>query len=186
MAVRVPSRPRLMQRLRRRRGRNEGSAAIEFAMVALPFFFKLFAILEIGLVFITDALLENSVMETSRLIRTGEAAQASMTPAQFKTSLCSRMNVFSSGCEGRTTVDVRVVPQYRNPTPKPPDPMSGKTFDTRDLDYTNGQPGNLVLVRIWYKQPMLTPFLSQALSKLGDGDSVLTATMTFRNEPWDQ
>ena len=179
-------RPTLMQRLRRRRGPAEGSAAIEFAMVAFPFFFMLFAIMEIGLIFVTDALLENAVLETGRLVRTGQASESSLTAAQFKTTLCGRMNVFSSGCEARTTVDVRVLPQYRNINPPPPDPMSGATFKVDDLTYTNGQPGSLVLIRVWYKQPLFTPFLSQALSKLGDGDSVLTATSTFRNEPWDQ
>lgn len=180
------SRPTLMQRLRRRRGASEGSAAVEFALVALPFFFMLFAIMEIGLIFVTDAVLTNAVMETGRLVRTGQASQSNLTPAQFKTALCSRMNILSSGCDGRATVDVRVIPQYRQINPPPPDPLSGASFSTNGLTYTNGQPGSLVLVRVWYKQPLFTPFLAQGLSRLGDGDSVLTATATFRNEPWDQ
>ena len=174
-----------MQRPRRRRGAREGSAAVEFALVAFPFFFMLFAIMEIGVVFVTDAVLDNAVLDAGRLVRTGQAANSNMTAAQFKTALCGKMSVFSPGCDERTTVDVRVIPQFRDPTL--PDPMSnGSSFDTSELTYTSGQPGSLVLIRAWYRQPLFTPFLSQALSRLGDGTIMMTATATFRNEPWDQ
>lgn len=185
MTDRAPARHSLLQRLRRRRGAREGSSAVEFALVAFPFFFMMFAIMEIGLIFVTDAVLENAVVETGRLVRTGQAANSNLTGPQFKTALCAKMNVFASGCESRATVDVRVLTQFRNANP--PDPMSsGSSFNNADLTYTNGQPGSLVLIRVWYKQPLFTPFLSQALSRLGDGNTMMTATATFRNEPWDQ
>ena len=39
---------------------REGSTAVEFALVALPFFILLLGILEIGLLLLTDALLETA------------------------------------------------------------------------------------------------------------------------------
>lgn len=170
--------------VRRRRGNRDGSAAVEFAMVAFPFFFMMFAIIEIGMIFVTDSVLENAVIETGRLVRTGQAANASVTPEQFKTQFCSRMSIFSSQCPARATVDVRVIKQFRNQSP--PDPMAGNTFDTSKLGYETGQPGSLVLIRVFYKQPLFTPFLAKALSKMGDGNTIMTATTTFRNEPYDQ
>ncbi|RYF95889.1 MAG: pilus assembly protein, partial [Caulobacteraceae bacterium] len=71
----------------RRRGAREGSAAIEFAMVALPFCFMMFAVLEIGLVFVIDSVLENAVIETGRLVRTGRAQAQGLDATTFKTSL---------------------------------------------------------------------------------------------------
>lgn len=154
-------------------------------MVAFPFFFMMFAIIEIGMVFVTDSILENAVVETGRLVRTGRAAGAQLTDAQFKTELCGRMSIFASQCPARASIDVREIPQFRNQTP--PDPMaSGTTFDASQLTYQTGQPGSLMLIRVWYRQPLFTPFLSQALSKLGDGATIMTATTTFRNEPYDQ
>lgn len=152
-------------------------------MIAFPFFFMLFAIMEIALLFIVDSVLENAVIETGRVIRTGQADNSNMTAAQFKTSLCGRMNIFSADCPSRATVDVRVITQFRNVTP--PDPMaSGTSFDSSALTYLPGQPGSLVLIRVWYRQPLITPFMAQALSKLNDGTTILTATTTFRNEPF--
>ena len=149
-------------------------------MVALPFCLMMFAILELGLVFVTDSVLENATIETSRLVRTGQASAQSMTAAQFKTSLCSRMSIFGPDCATRATVDVRVIPQFNT---VPPDPMAGGTFSTAALTYANGSPGDLVLVRVWYRQPLLTTFLAQGLSRLNDGAAILTATTAFRNEP---
>ena len=47
-----------------------------------------------------------------------------------------------------------------------------------------GRAGDLVLVRIWYAQPIATPFLSQALSKMSDKKVLLSTTLAFRNEPY--
>lgn len=159
---------------------TDGSAAVEFGMVALPFLLMVFAILEIGLVFVTDSVLENATIETGRLVRTGQASAQSMTAAQFKTSLCGRMSIFAPDCAARATVDVRVIPQFAT---TPPDPMSGGTFNNGVLTYSNGAPGDLILVRAWYRQPLLTTFLTQGLSRMNDGASMLTATTAFRNEP---
>jgi len=172
---------------RRRRGflrsllhASDGSAAVEFGMVALPFILMVFAILELGIVFVTDSVLENATIETGRLVRTGQASAQSMTAATFKTSLCGRMSIFSADCASRATVDVRVIPQFAT---TPPDPMSGGTFNNGVLTYSNGVPGDLILVRVWYRQPLLTTFLAQGLSRMNDGAAMLTATTAFRNEP---
>lgn len=149
-------------------------------MVALPFLLMIFAILELGLVFVIDSVLENATIETGRLVRTGQASAQGMTAAQFKTSLCGRMSIFSADCAARATVDVREIPQFNT---TPPDPMAGGTFNTAGLGYTTGDPGDLVLVRVWYNQPLLTTFMTQGLSRLNDGTVRLTATTAFRNEP---
>src|SRR5690606_25010801 len=98
MPIRLARHPR---RPRFRRGflrATEGSAAIEFAMVALPFLFMLFAILELVVVFMLDSVLDNATVETGRLVRTGQASAAGMTATQFKTSVCARMSIFAGDC----------------------------------------------------------------------------------------
>ncbi len=159
---------------------RDGSAAVEFALVALPFCFMIFAILEVALIFTLDSVLENAAISTGRLVRTGQASAQGMTAAEFKTQLCSRMSIFSGDCESRATIDVREIPQFNT---APPDPLAGEGFDPSGLTYTNGQPGSLMVVRVWYEHPLLTTFLSQGLSDVGDRTAMLTATTAFRNEP---
>ena len=150
-------------------------------MVALPFFLMMFALLELGMVFVVDSVLANATFESGRLIRTGQASAASMTPQQFRTDLCSRMSVFSADCEARINIDVRVIPSF---TTAPPDPMQdGVIFDESKLTFNYGTYGDLILVRVWYKQPLVTTFLGQGLSRLNDGSARLMSTTAFRNEP---
>lgn len=177
------SRRRLFRKRPLRRGlvrAEDGASAVEFALIALPFCFMLFAIIEVAMVFALDSVLENATMETGRLVRTGQASAQGMTAAQFKAELCRRMTVFEGDCNTRATIDVRVIPQFNT---TPPDPASGSSFDSSGLGYTNGQPRSLMLVRVWYRHPLFTTFLSQGLSRMGDGTALLTATTAFRNEP---
>jgi Flp pilus assembly protein TadG len=159
---------------------TDGSVAIEFAVVAFPFVLMVFAILELCLVFVLDSVLDNATSQTGRLVRTGQASAASMTPEQFKISLCSRMSMFAGDCADRVTVDVREIEQFAY---VPPDPMKDGTFDPAVLTYTNGDPGDLMLVRVWYRHPLITTFLAQGLSRLNDGTVRLSAATAFRNEP---
>lgn len=168
---------RLIPRLLRDR---DGSAAVEFGLVVLPFCVMVFAILEVALIFTLDSVLENAAISTGRLVRTGQASAQGMTAAQFKAQLCGRMSIFSADCPERATIDVRVIPQFNT---TPPDPIGPSGFDPSGLTYANGNPGDLVLVRVWYRHPLLTTFLSQGLSPMGDRTALLTATTAFRNEP---
>nr|WP_209282464.1 TadE/TadG family type IV pilus assembly protein [Brevundimonas alba] len=159
---------------------RDGTAAVEFGLLVLPFCVMVFAILEVALIFTLDSVLENAAISTGRLVRTGQASAQGMTAARFKTSLCSRMSIFAGSCEANATIDVRVIPQFAT---TPPDPLAGEGFDPSGLTYANGNPGDLILVRVWYKHPLLTSFLSQALSSVGPRTAMLTATTAFRNEP---
>lgn len=168
--------------LRSKRHRREGAAAVEFALIALPFFVLLFAVLELGITFVLDSLLESATIETGRLVRTGQAQAKGFDAAKFKTELCSRMSVFEGDCKTRATVDVREIPQFSAPVV--PDPAAGDKFDPTVTGYSGGSAGSLMLVRVWYQQPMVTPVLTQMKSPAGAGKILLTATTAFKNEPW--
>lgn len=170
-----------MRRARRRQGR-EGVAAIEFAMVAIPFLMMIFAILELGMVFVIDSMLETATTQSGRLVRTGQADQQKFTAARFKSELCDRMTLFKTDCASRATVDVRVIPQFA--APDPPEPITNGQIDPAKAIYDGGNPGDLVLVRVWYVHPLITPLLNQATSRVGAGKVLLMSATAFRNEPW--
>ena len=54
-----------------RAGKREGAAAVEFAMVILPFTFMIFALLELGLIFVVDSVLGNATIESGRYTKVG-------------------------------------------------------------------------------------------------------------------
>ena len=55
---------------------RRGSAAVEFAMVALPFLALIFGILELSMIYLVSTTLENATADTARKIRTGELQTA--------------------------------------------------------------------------------------------------------------
>lgn len=156
---------------------REGVAAIEFAFVAIPFLLLMFAILEIGGLLVLDASLENAMIDTNRLIRTGQA-QGGMSQDQFRQAICDRMTIFRGGCAGNLFIDVRVLPQFRNQTPPEP------TAEGFPQQYQIGQAGDLILVRAWYRHRMVTPLMQQAVSRFGDGNAIVSVTTAFKNEPF--
>lgn len=175
-------RPLLRRSVRRSFARDrEGAVAVEFGFVILPFCLMVFAILEIGIYFVVDTVLDDAAIETGRLVRTGQASAQGMTGAQFKDRLCTRMAMIAPECDSRLTVEVRVIPQFSD---IPADPLADGVFSPDEADnYTNGEPGDLILVRTWYRQPLATAFLAQGLSRLNDGTIIMTTTTAFRNEP---
>lgn len=173
-------RPSFARRLMRAR---EGSTAVEFALIALPFFMLLFAILEIGLILLLDAVVETAVADTGRLVRTGQTQMQNIDKDMMKARLCEEMSVFANDCASRAYLDVRVVNDFSTPL-DPEDPMASGAFDKSKVDVKPGAPGDMVMVRVWYEHPVVTPFLKQALTKGQDGNMMLTTTMAFRNEPF--
>ena len=98
--VRCMSRkPSLLRRLltpaiRKGRGfaRNEdGVTVIEFAILALPFFTIILAILETSLLFFAGQILDSGVQNASRLVRTGQAQTAAWDDDDFREALCGQL-----------------------------------------------------------------------------------------------
>lgn len=170
-----------MRFVRRFRKSTRGTAAVEFALVAAPFFLLLGAIMEIAMVFVLDSVLENATINTGRMIRTGQADAQGFDAARFKQEVCSRMSAWSGDCQTRATVDVRVIGSFNTQLPAP-----SKLEDLKDC-YDGGGPGSLVLARVWYRQPVITPILDQAIARIGNQrTALLQATTAFKNEPFTQ
>ncbi len=187
--------------LRRWRGfaRDEsGVTAIEFGLLAVPFFSILGAILETSLVFLSGQVLESAVQDASRLIRTGQAQSAGMNAAAFKDLVCDGTFGLIRDCNG-LHVEVRVVNTFNDVNVSAPvnwtcaAPGPGQTQAqadaacatwTRPEGYSPGVGSSIVTVQVYYKWPVIVPFGGLGLSNLPDGRRVLGAAAVFRNEPF--
>jgi Flp pilus assembly protein TadG len=175
-------RPRRLPLFVRRFGRNEKGSIVETALVALPFISLLFGVLELGLVFMVQTTLENAAYATSRQIRTGELQTSGGTATTFKTAMCNNMSWLGSSCAANLTVDVRNFSQFSAVVA--PSPITNGNVDVTKTTFTAGAPGDIVLVRCFYTWTLFTPVLSASLQNLSGGRRLLTATATFRNEPY--
>jgi len=161
---------------------TRGATAVEFALVAMPFLFMLFAIFEIGRMYTLNSVLEDATMVSGRMVRTGELQTSGRGADAFRESVCERMGIFGGDCENSLSVDVRVMPQFANQTA--PDPVVDDQFEEGVLTFEPGSPQDIVLVRTWWRTPIFVPMVTQGLRRLADDRAVLAASVTFRNEPY--
>ena len=172
---------RILERARARKARREGATAVEFALVAFPFFGLLLAIFEVALILTVSALLETAVANSGRLIRTGQISR-NATAEDFAQELCARMSVFERACLNRIQVDLQPVASFSNPGIS--DPIREGEFRHEDLKFEVGQARSFMLMRVWYRQPVVSPFLGHGMMRLDNGDTLLHAATAFRNEPF--
>jgi Flp pilus assembly protein TadG len=170
---------RVSRRVRHFIGRQDGAAAVEFAIVALPFFALTFAILETALIFFAGQSLQAAAADASRLIMTGQAQQSNYSASDFKTQVCNRIyGLFD--CSGGMTVDVKTYTTFGSVNTTAP--VSNGQFDSSKTGYTLGGPSCIQVVTLYYQWPVFLPMLS--LSNLSGNNRLLQATAVFKNEPY--
>jgi Flp pilus assembly protein TadG len=167
--------------LRRFRRNRRGSAAVEFALVAPVFFALLFAIIETAIVFFAGQVLETVTQDSSRMIMTGQAQTGGFSQSQFKIYVCGKINVLFD-CDGGIFIDVKSYPAFSSVSIT--DPIdAGKNFVPPN-NYSPGGPGDIVVVRLFYKWPLIVTGLGYNISNLTGSQRLLSATAAFRNEPY--
>jgi Flp pilus assembly protein TadG len=179
---------KILSKRANKRGES-GSAAVEFAMIALPFLMLLFGLFEIMMIFFIQTTLESAVTEESRKIKTGQqSAGTGITAAQFKAGICTRMAGMVA-CNTRLFVTVQNQPTTGNLT----SPQTDATLFSSPPYVANTAAGSIVVVRAFYMWPLMTPGISTALKNttvtgpnndLGANNRMLVATSAFRNEPF--
>ena len=156
-----------------------GAAAVEFALVVLPLVMLIFAILELALVFWLSALMDDALNTAARKIKTGQVtASTAGAAAAFKSAMCDEVKLLASDCTTNLAIDVRTFATLNAIDSSPP--MIEGVVDPAAMSFVPGGPSDVVLVRAYYKWPIFTPGLTMAMGST----RLITATTTFRNEPY--
>lgn len=177
---------RILANARKRLGRQAGrfaraeggATAVEFALVGLPFLMLIFAIIELGLVFLVSITLETAVADVGRTIRTGQVQTGGGTAATFKTAVCNKLSWLGSKCQGALQIDVRTFSDFASSSSS----SANLTVPTA-MNWDPGSPGSIVLVRAYYTWPLITPLLTTGLQS-ADGKRIIYAATAFSNEPY--
>lgn len=174
-------------------GRDErGVTAIEFGILAIPFFTIVAATLETGMIFLAGQVLDSAVQDTSRFIRTGQAQTVEWDGDDYRAAICSRLyGMFdcSNGPSARLRVSVTVIEDFTEAAIGYPleveDDCTEVLCDwTMANEYVPGVGGDVVLVRAFYKWPTILNLPGFNFGNLPDGSRLLGASRVFRNEPF--
>ncbi len=167
----------------RRYGKNrDGSAAVEFGLVAPMFFALLIGLVEIGIVMFANEVLENAAEDTSRMLRTGEAKTTGMTPQQFKTALCGKLLTPMFACPS-VTLHINIFKDF-DAIQKLPNIVGPNGQLKPDAANDFGKPLEVVVMRVAYPWTIYGRFPGFNLANQGNHTRILTSTVVFRNEPY--
>jgi Flp pilus assembly protein TadG len=160
---------------------RRGATIVEFALIALPFFMLLCSIIETGVIFVGNSLLQKATADAARLVRTGQVQASNMTATQFKNYICAETSPVLN-C-ANLQVDVESFSSFDNITIANAIGGNG-TLNSNLNNFSVGAAGNIVMVRTFYSWNIVIPLLQPFFANLANGDCLLTATAAFRNEPF--
>jgi Flp pilus assembly protein TadG len=161
---------------------TNGANAVEFAIIAAPFLALSVGIIQTFLVFFGQQLLEQVVQQSGRLIMTGQVQAASMTQTQFATTVCSQV-VIIFNCNN-LMIDVQSYSSFSAAnTGSPTLTFNAQGQVTNTWNYSPGNAGDVVVVRLMYQWPVFMGPLGFTLSNLSNGNRLIMASAAFQNEP---
>lgn len=177
---------------KRFRSNMRGATALEFAIVALPFIFMIFAIIELALVFLVNVSLDNATMIEGRKFRTGQECidSASDTTAvtNLKQNICNNMSWLANQCMANLYVDIRAYSTFTgadSSLPVKTNSQGQTSFDPTQLQDTSGTAGSVNVLTTYYNWTLLTPFLYGGLQTFsGSGQHMLLSTDLLSFEPY--
>jgi Flp pilus assembly protein TadG len=165
---------------------NSGATAVEFAMVAPVFFMALGSVVEMGLMLFTEYVLQSSVQEAARQIRTGQAQSAGLSSAQFKTEICDLAKVVMK-CEANVHVYVRSAATFTALKAATPSYLTvGTAYGgaTPSTSYSCGGPSQAVAIIATYDWDIVLPFMDAFGNIDGGNKRRIAGFAMFQNEPF--
>lgn len=160
--------------------RKDGTAAIEFALMAFPFLFLVLGILEISMMYAAATVLEGATSSAARLIRTGQIQEQSDPQAAFRNALCNYATVLVR-CND---VIIEVQPMTNFDDYDSMQPAYDEDGNMVSSGFNSGSSDSKMLIRAAYRYEMMNPFVGTML--LGASNSrQFMSTIVMQTEPYD-
>lgn len=161
--------------------KKEGSTAIEFSLLAIPYFMLTLGIIELSIMFTSATLLEGATGSAARLIRTGQLQQSGGDPETlFRNALCGYATVLVD-CQD-VVIEVQQMNSFNDFG------ALNAQFDTDGNMVSQGVDvggaNDRVLIRTFYRYEMMTPFVGPLLAGSDNAISFLS-TVVSQTEPYD-
>lgn len=190
----------LSRRLRQWKSDERGSTAMEFSIVAVPFFIFIMGFIACAIYFFTSNSLEKGMDQTSRLIRTGEAVTKKMTVDQFKQSICKgagtwidckKLEIDTVHCDRWEALAPEGPGECKPYKPKPcidanGVPLHNPAPGTNLIAIYSGAASDVVVVTACYEWNFPSKLPLVKFGNMSDGSMMLQSATAFRSEPYPE
>lgn len=168
---------------------DRGATAVEFGLIAIPFFAIIFAIMQSALVFWSQQILDTVLTDAVRQVYTGQFQRANGGSTGTAALDALRSVMCPTGAQARTTIfncanvklDVRSFASFPNGIPDPP--IKDGAMNPSFGQYQCPAPGQIALVRAVVEFPIFVTLLNPNMANL-NGNRLLMATAAFQTEPY--
>jgi len=172
---------------------RSGGTLVEFAILAIPFSALVFAILESCISFAGQEVLANATDDVARQIRTGQLKKSDVTEAKLKQMICDRLQILAGGdCPSSLLVDLRKYDTFADAAAAKFRIEDGEIVlkwgnedDPKQFTVDPGPAMTKNMLRVFYKWPVMTDFMSEWMANLNGGKTLHFATVTWQNEPFN-
>lgn len=171
--------PRCPKIIRRFNKNDEGVTAVEFSIVAFPFFFLIFAIIESSIFFLATQYLETSVDNVARLIRTGQMDQ-NTTEAEFRQAVCDEAAIMFD-CS-KLQLDLEVAATFED-LDEPPTPDADGNYSA-NYSYTAPSRLQIIQVTATYEWPVVSNLAAPLMTNAAGRWALIHVTAVTRTEPY--
>jgi Flp pilus assembly protein TadG len=190
----VPAKPSRLQQLA---NDEQGSTAVEFAIISVPFVTMLLGIMSVCLYFFTTLQYENAVFQGSRDLRVGTYQQqlvgssyfgktGDALKTEFKKNICARVSD-NATCMARIRIMVQSRTAFGGLTEPNCKDASGAMIDdtTANTNFNPGGASEFLLVTGCYSWEFggKLPFFN--IGNLSDGSFLVQSSYAFRTEPFN-
>ena len=155
---------------------DRGTNAVEFALLALPFFGLVLGVIQLGLIFLASQSLDEAVDNAAREIRTGQVRSVNTAVNVFSANLCDDIPIIMD-CENNIEVSVQSFASLAD--------TSSTTLFIDDNpvitgDFETGNGGDLVVI----SAAVSIPIVGGSLFGTGNnsGSTRLSTSLVFTNE----
>lgn len=162
---------------------TRAAVALEFGLIAIPFFALMIAVLQTSLVFFAQQTLETTAEKSARELFTGAAQRAGMSKTAFKTLVCSNLPHFMK-CSN-VLVDVQSASTFAGISMSAPTIEFDKDGNvSNSFVYSPGGAGSINIVRVMYIWDVQMGPLGFDLSTMSNKKRLLYTTSVFKTEPY--
>jgi Flp pilus assembly protein TadG len=173
--------------------RRDGATAIEFALLALPFFIIVFASLETLLAFSAEQLFANANETMARRIRTGIITATNTDRVAYREAFCEEIKLLmpcsdtEAQTEDRLFIHVESFASYADITPAVA--IVEDNLDTAAFKFAPGGRKSINIVRAYYRWDIITDVVRPLLSNVtaADGSTrnyLMVATTIVQTEDY--
>jgi Flp pilus assembly protein TadG len=165
-----------------KKGRTKsGATAVEFALIAPILLVLMFGLIEAGAVYIGQAWITYATGDMARQIRTGQIQTEAIDKATFRNRVCAKLAGYFK-CDTDLQIDVKAYPSFT--ATNVGSPVVAGDLDPNLNRYEPGTSCQVVLVRVFYKWSVQTPFFTSFLVNMAGNKHLITAAAAYRNEPF--